>query len=175
MSLGSTSRLVPPIGLTRRISSLSPMSQVTRPNILHLDCRQRDGTVVVTPADQDRFALTVEEAVKACRAYEQASAFRHQFQILLRMLADWIGQHRDQVAEAYVTVRDAGLLFLVVKKVPQYDDALEDQLTELDLAVAQDPNLDLIRLSVLAVPPASQEAIDSFLASGFTLQYAHAQ
>jgi len=151
------------------------MSQATRPNILHLDYQQRDGTVVVVPADEDRFALTVEEAVKACRAYEQASAFRHQFQILLRELADWIGQHRNQVAEAYVTVRDAGLLFLVVKKSPEHDDTLEDQLTELDLAVAQDPNLNLIRLSVLAIPPVSHEGIDSFLAPGFTLQYTHAQ
>ncbi len=151
------------------------MTQATKPNILRLDYQEPGGTVLVVPADQDRFALTVEEAVKACRAYERAATFQRQFKILLRMLADWIREHRANVGEAYVTVRDAGLLFLVVKQSAAYDDTFEDELTQLDLAVAQDPNLDLIRLSVLAVPPASQEGVESFLAPGFTLQYAHAQ
>lgn len=135
----------------------------------------RDGIVVVTSDDEDRFAITVKEAIHACRVYQREEIFAHQFNILLKRLAIWLRTRQDEVADAFVTVRDNGLLFLVVRKSPHYDAGFEDDLTELDLEVAQDPNLDLIRLSVLAIPHASDDAIASFLVPGLTLEYPHAE
>jgi hypothetical protein len=143
------------------------------PNVIRLKS-EGGGHLIVVPEDQDRFVLTIEEAVKACRAYERTRSFENQFNILLRRLAHWIDEHRDLVRIGYLTVRDAGLLFLVVTKAAEYDRKLEDDLTDLDLEVANDPNLDLIRLSVLAIPPTGPEAIRSYLSPGFTLQYADA-
>jgi hypothetical protein len=37
---------------------------------------------------------------------------------------------------------------------------------ELDIAIAQDEEFNLIRLNILALPMASEESIDSFLVSG---------
>ena len=60
-------------------------------------------------------------------------------------------------------MRDAGLLFLVVLKEKPFNQKIEDSLTELDIAIAQDDDLDLIKLSVLALPKASKDSIESFL------------
>lgn len=137
--------------------------------------QDREGVVVVTPDDEDRFAITVGAAIQACHAFEQQKVFEHQFTIVLKRLAKWVQETQAEIAGAYVTVRDNGLLFLVVRKSPQYDACFEDKLTELDLEVANDPNLNLIRLSVLAIPEASDDAVASFWAPGHTLEYSHVE
>jgi hypothetical protein len=143
--------------------------------ILHLRYQERDGTLVVEPEDEDRFTITVEAAIKACRVFlEQARMFQSQFNHLHKRLATWLKQHNENVNRAYLTVRDADLLFLVVRDSRRYDDEFEDALTELDVSIACDPELDLIKLSVLAVPSASLDSIDSFLAPGKTLTYQNA-
>ena len=119
--------------------------------------------VVVTPEDQDRFALSVEDAIEACRAQEKRQQFQRQHDILIRQLSDWLHKHEENVDRAYVTTRDNGLLFLVVTRSIQMNPQLQDDLTELDLAIANDPCLDLIRLSVLAIPNASDSNVESFL------------
>lgn len=119
--------------------------------------------VVVTPENEDRFALTMDEAVKACRAWESHQRFERQFRILIDVLKEWVQRHHDRVSQAHVTIRDGGLLFLVVMRKSHHDETLDESLTELDIEIANDPDLDLIRLSVLAIPNASEDNIASFL------------
>jgi hypothetical protein len=125
---------------------------------------QADGQVLVQTSDEDRFMVTVDAAIRACRLYDKMTEFRSQFKRLIDKLREWVEARKDQIREALVTPYERGLLFLVVRRASEYDRDFEDELTELDLAVAHDEELGLIRLSVLGLPNASPEAIDSFLA-----------
>jgi hypothetical protein len=88
-----------------------------------------------------------------------------QLRKLVRRVTEWLDVHPEDVQEAYLTVRDSGLLFLIVRKTKPFNEALEDALTELDLEIANDETLDLIRFSGLVLPATSAESVKSFLAS----------
>lgn len=132
-----------------------------------IDLRHDDvqGRVRVTFPDKHVQIIAVENAVRACGAFAKATEFGVQFDDLLQKLATWSASRQTEIAESFLTARDGGLLFLVVLKSPGYSVAFEDQLTELDVAVANDPGFDLIRLGVLAIPPCSKEELPSFLGS----------
>lgn len=150
------------------------MALTTSPrSVSYLRYEDRNGSVVVTPEDNDRFMITVEAAIRACQAYHQQAVFQLQFKQTLQKLGEWLRAHQQDVGEAYVTVRDAGLLFLVVRRQAEYDSQFEDDLTDLDMQIAQDTELNLIRLSVFAIPPCSHEGVNSFLLKDY-LVYKHA-
>lgn len=139
---------------------------------LQLDYYADEGSqVIVTPQDEDRFLLSVQEAAEACRAGNKAILFKRQFGRLLKRLALWLGQYEEGVSRAFVTIRDAGLLFLVVQKTKAYDRDFENALTSLDIEIARDSNLDMVNLSVLALPSTSEDSYQSFAAPTFTLVY----
>ncbi len=142
---------------------------------LQLTYRGGPDRVVITPADEDRFVLSREEAIRACQAYAEKQRFASQFHLLLKTLARWLSEHEDQVKQAFLTERDKGLLFLVVQREPRYDEQLENDLTELDLQIAQDTDLRLIPLSVLAVPDAGQEVPLTFLSPQLRIQFIRGQ
>lgn len=127
--------------------------------------------VVVTPDDNDRYLLTVEQAILACNLMERVSGFQPRFEKMLSRLAAWLSDSRGAVDSAYVTIRDAGLLFLVVRKNTEYDREFEDALTELDLAVARDRDTSGITISMLALPKCSNASISGFLHPDYSLQY----
>lgn len=130
---------------------------------IQLDCSKR-GKVTVTPADQDRFVITIQEAVAACRDGKELLAYRRQFvDGLVPALKDWLASHRKKVRTAYLTVRDGGLLFLIVRKEAACDSELTDSLTELEANIAVNPHLGLIRMDALALPDVSDECLASFL------------
>lgn len=141
-------------------------SQSTKkPSVVRLDYRMEDTRVIVTPQDNDAFGLTVEQAVRACRLFgDEGIPFEGQFNLLLRRCALWLLDHKKYVSDAYMTARDAGLLFLVVRKQKEYDGKFEDDLTALDISIARDAELDLIRLSVLAMPAIPDDVLESLLA-----------
>ena len=107
--------------------------------------------------------MATADAARACGAYEQQQRFPAQFQELMARLCRWSQEHSADVGSAYITVRDGGLLFLVVRREAEYDRDFEDALTDLDAEIARDEDLDLVRLSVLALPHCPPESLDSFL------------
>ncbi len=139
---------------------------------IHLD-HADDAEVVVTTEAGDVFTLPLQAAIQACGSAEKVNLFRKQFGSMLGMLSTWLDANSAAVQQAFVTFRDAGLLFLVVRNASRFDDAFEDSLTDLDLAVAQDENLGLIELSVLALPKSSQESVAAFLSPTFSLKHQH--
>lgn len=130
-----------------------------RIELLHSQGGQR---VFVEPEDEDRFVITVQDAIKACRAYGRAADFQAQFKVLNNVLVKWIADRNDKIDHAYLTERDAGLLFVVVQKSEQIDPDFEDELTDLDLQIAHDSFLPMIKLSVIALPKCSKEQLGSF-------------
>jgi hypothetical protein len=131
--------------------------------------------VAVAPEDENRFVLSVQGAVRACNARAEFADFHKQYKYLLDKLASWIRANKKRVGLACVTQRDAGLLFLVVRKAKPYNREFADALTELDMEIARDENLNLIKLSVLALPKCSMHSIVSFLDPENTSVYRHAK
>jgi hypothetical protein len=139
-------------------------------SVVRLEWSLKDGDVVVTPCDQDRFILRRNRAIAILQQGAEVEKFGHQFNILLRTLAEWL-KNRSEISKAYLTDRDGALAFVVVRKVCRYDDAFEDIISELDYRVANDPDLDLIKMDIIALPLASDNAISSFINPGFSFQY----
>ena len=129
------------------------------------------GMVTVVTQDNHRFRVTVEAAIRACEALNHISDFQTQFSDLLDRLAAWVNEHESAIRLASVTVRDRGLLFLVVRKATSHDPHFDDDLTALDIEIAQNEAFDLIRLSVLSLPNSSVDALGSFVDPDNTLTY----
>ncbi len=128
--------------------------------------------VFVNPQDNDKFVLTAQDAVRACRAWDKGVQFGRQFEELLNHLSRWIEQNRVHISVAKLNVRQNDILFVVTQKVVERDDVLADQLTELDLEIATDQRFDLISLNVLSLPLVDSESAAAFLSSGEILTHA---
>ncbi|MEQ1891017.1 MAG: hypothetical protein ABL998_00605 [Planctomycetota bacterium] len=141
--------------------------------VIQLDASRRGGVVTVTPEDENRFNLRVEEAIAACQKWVDDRQARRRFDLLLTRLQDWVLQRGD-LRDAYLTMRDGGFVFLTVRKEATYDAKFEDELTTLDVELAHDQDL-RCEVDVLAMPPASDAALQSFLSPGLTLRFKSGQ
>ena len=146
-------------------------STAQRTSIILLD-ENAAGDVFVIPKDRDKFILTVEEAVRACRASAESIRFSDQFQSLLDKLAVWLHSHRERIKSAHLTIRESDILLLVMQRQTRFDQELVDALTELDLEIANSEAYDLIKLNTLSTPPVSTESAKAFLSSGHVYTYA---
>jgi hypothetical protein len=126
--------------------------------------------VTVIPRDQERFEVQKQRAIEGLQLAKQAEIFGAQLKFLLSRLANWSKAHESKVLRALLTLRDTRLMFLVVSRQVECDDDLEDDITRLDLKVAENSDLDLMRMNVLVLPPASDESIRSFVDRRFLVQ-----
>jgi hypothetical protein len=113
-------------------------------------------------ADGDRYSIPVELAVRTFRPFEPLVAYLDQLGKVLGKLQGWLEAHQDAVDRAYLTTREDRLHFVVVRKAVRHDEALSSELTDLDLAIAQDENLRMIELHVLTVSPVSDDGLRAF-------------
>lgn len=116
-------------------------------------------------AEAEQVAAMGGAAVRTCRAPGDRKQFDVQFHELIAVLRRWVELHREKLKSARLAARDVDLLFLVMQKETKFDPELADALSELDLQVANSPKLNLIDLEVLAVPPVSEDSIQSLLAA----------
>ncbi|HUS57243.1 MAG TPA: hypothetical protein VM141_01210 [Planctomycetota bacterium] len=140
---------------------------------IRLEWSERERSVHFIPEDQDQFALTVEEVMLACQAYERGKRARIQTNMkrLLNELGAWISDHQQKITEGILTKRDNGLFFLVIMAERRYDDELETELAKLDLAMANDDDLAIFQLSVLALPNCERSEYESFVDPTVYLTY----
>lgn len=131
-----------------------------------------DSPVMVIPRDEDKFCVTVEEAVKACRMVDAGYSFVRQVAELREVLANWIDSRRESIQSAYISFREAGILFVVAQTGTARDNNLADQLSDLDIEIANDERFDLLNVDVLSLPRCSQDSMTAFLASGNVATYA---
>jgi len=129
-----------------------------------------EGVVIVTPEDSDRFGVKLHRAIEVLQQADHADEFKRQFNLLLCVLAGWL-KDRSDIDRAFLTHRDGVLAFVVVRASCEYDDDFEDALSSLDFSVANDADLDRIKMDAITLPPASDSAIRSFLAPGFVIEY----
>jgi len=144
--------------------SVAQTSPRSRPLITLLD-ESMGRKVLVVSRSEDRFFMTAQEAVEACRAANDSARFSQQFNDLLDQLSKWIEANQAKIHRAQVAVRENDLLFLVTQASPAYDDDLMDSLSALDIDVANSDRFSLIRLNVLAIPRTPDEASTAFIAA----------
>jgi len=152
--------------------NLAP-KEASRPDVVHLDIRGKGKSVVVTPDDQDRFMLKVEKAIGACQLLMTIEAGMQRFSLLLKRLGEWVSKRTDSES-AWLSLRDGQMLFLVVRKSASYDPRFEDELSSLELEIANDADLGMIPMSTMAMPRASQEALCSFMDPSVAFHFAPA-
>ena len=128
--------------------------------------------IPVIPENRDQFVLTVEDAVRACKAYDNQLAFSNQFEHLLEELSQWIIERKDVMSSAHLSIRENGLRLIVVQKNVEYDRELAEALVDLDLHIANAEEYRLIDLDVMAVPHVSRDSLVAFLSSGQVFSYA---
>lgn len=138
---------------------------------IDLHFEDQDGQVRVVAPDKHVMIVPVRVVVEACRAFQDQIAFNDQFSELLDRLATWIVSHRDEVKLAFLTVHDAGLLFLVVQSSTEFNIDFEMALSDLSLEIANDSDFSLIRLAVHGLPDCSKDVYEAFLSSQMALRY----
>lgn len=145
------------------------------PLVIELNCEDDGAHVKVIPANKDVMMLTVRAAIAACRAYDEQLKFDDQFKQLLPTLGAWLGERRNRIVRGCLTVAETGLMFLVVLKDKHYDPEIEDELTELELAIANDSDFSLLRVGALAIPQLDDAAIQAFLDPDRAISYKNAK
>ncbi len=130
---------------------------------IQLDYWSMQGEMItVTPRDHDRFSMRMQVAIELLQKREKRDRVTGQISLLFRQLAAWL-KDRNDIQSAYVTLRDGELAFVVVHDSETYDAEFEDELSDLDIQIANDVDLPDIEMSVFSLPMVSDEALDSFL------------
>ena len=121
------------------------------------------GQVLINQLNGDRFVLSIQEVINASGAFSRQRDLSKQFDILFQKLGEWSSLRRDAIRSSHLTIRDSGFLFVVVQKGTAFDEPLSNDLTDLDLEIAENRDLDLISLDVLAIPNSSSESLAAFI------------
>src|SRR6185312_8519795 len=132
-------------------------------NCVELDWFDETEIVQVQPRHKPRFEVQKDTAIQILQAAKEADRFQKQFQLLLNSLALWANHRQPSVARAILTLQDGTLAFIVVQQSGKYDEELQDDLAELDFTIANDTDLDLIKLKTLLLPNVSGDGLWSFL------------
>lgn len=141
-------------------------------NVLQLDYRDENGIITVTPRNQDRFCIKIDKAIAALEGSQRTDRIRKQLNLLLNKIAGWLVT-QPKVAHAYLTYRDHRHLFVAIKDTPAYDSDFEDDISDLDLAIARDVDLDMLKVDCMSLPTANPDALASFFNEDYTLGFAH--
>lgn len=168
-------RMVGTVSPKRRRLSVSErrMCAATQEQVTRLNWSQADLRFVIEPQDEDRFVMTKEEVIEACRVYDKAKrgSFQVQFKNLINHLCAWSYARQGRLAHAFLTLRESRLLFLVVTKGTAYDDQFENELTALDIEIANSDAFSEISLSVQSLPNCGAHAYRSFCKPSVTIQF----
>jgi hypothetical protein len=136
----------------------------------------RDDDVVVHPPDDDVYVVTTKEAVEAIQQWaspynevvavlaDHLKTLKEQSESLLKKLHDWSKEHSDSIHRADFRVLSLDdFLFVVMQKNVPYNSDLCDELTDLDIEIANDADFGLITLNVLSIPRCSPDAAQAFI------------
>jgi hypothetical protein len=140
-------------------------------NVVEIDWYDDNDHIVVTPRSQLRFSIQKDRAIEALRIAKDSERFKLQFDLLLEKLGLWVKERTSRVSTGIVTLQDNSLVLIVVQANDRYDEQLQDDLAELDYTIAQDMDLDLIRLRTVMLPPVDNDSLGSFVDPRMVLQY----
>ncbi len=97
-----------------------------------------DGHIVVTPQDQDKFLISAERAIQACRETvqmdERITNFKEKF---LLPLNRWCAHHASRVAACYLPLPMSSLQAFVVNNSSKFDFELANEVAALERDLAR--------------------------------------
>ena len=147
-----------------------PMETQSGTVVLNID--RAEDRVLVRPEDNDLFTLRVKEAIEACKIFENLkSRFKEQLDSLKNRLGVWIEDHPDKIQHAILTLREDTFLFLVVMQQIQFDDDMEDDLSDLILEIASAPEYSAINFDAQVLPHCSEAYYQSFCNPSWVFTY----
>ncbi len=135
---------------------------------VEIDWFAEGDTVTVTPRDKMRFDIQKDRAIQILQIADKTGK---QLEFLVNRLAQWIQTRESEIASAYLTIQDGTLVFVVVREKVAYDEDFQDHLAELDFSIANDSELDEIKLKTLALPNVGVSALRSFLDQRLVLSF----
>jgi hypothetical protein len=121
-----------------------------------------DGFVVNTK-DGDRFVLSFDEMVGACKISENRKEFFSQFKDVFELLNSWLNRNADKIDRAYLSFPGDGIDFTVVQRSKALDRDLDESLIHLDIEIAANEKFHLVRLQILVLPMTSEESVLAFV------------
>lgn len=127
--------------------------------------------VQVIRLDGDRFVTTAQEAINFLSLAGRAVAFQQQLKELLNRIYQWADDRKQKIAAAYIVFGGDGITVVVVQRGVRFDFAFEEELTDLDIEVANNEAFQLLPFSTLLVPKVSDTVLKSFLSSGQIMQH----
>lgn len=136
--------------------------------VVQVNALDDDGIVTVTLSNEDRFSIRMRRAAEILQLGNRLDELTQQFKVLLNVLANWL-KDRTDISSAHITQRDGALACVVVRTVAEYDPDFEDALSDLDMEIANDPDLNLVRLRMVSLPCVSEDSLLSFLDPTFSL------
>lgn len=137
----------------------------TKPIQLRFDGK---GEVVVTPQDQDRFVMTVQVAVNACRAHNDQVVWREQFLHFAAAIHDWCKSRASKLRAAYLSVRGSGLAVFILTKEPTFDFEFNREVSALDLELMR--KFPRCPAELLQMPAVDEQELSGFLDVAGALQ-----
>jgi hypothetical protein len=140
-------------------------------NRVELDWYADNDVIHVTPKNQRRFDIQKDIAIEVLQKAHESQRFGQQFGLLLDRLAQWIKTQEERISHAIVTLQDGSLAFVVIQKSGKYDEQFQDDLADVDLEIANDPDLDLIQLKTIVLPSVAGDSLQSFIDKRMVLTY----
>ena len=119
--------------------------------------------ISVLSEDLDRFSVKKDRAIQVLQADHRREIVEKQFNLIFQIMRKWLPGFKSQIDRAYVTTKNGCLFIVVVSSQAQYDEKLQDAVSDIEYTMSNDVNLDLIRIESIVLPLTSDEALASFM------------
>lgn len=127
-------------------------------------CHEDDVTgVVVETNEEDRFVLSLQDAIQACRSIEKANEYLSQLSGVFRRLTTWLNERPEKIDRAYLSLSGDGLDFTIVQRSNRFDPEIDEPLVDLDISIAKSEEFNLITLDVMSLPYCDEDNVLSFV------------
>jgi len=131
--------------------------------LIRLSAKESPNDEVLLETDNDdRFFMKIHEITEACSLYSNKVVRSGPVKFLLKTLLKWLRVQRG-IDKAFVTYRDLKLRLIVIKKNAHLDEHLLDSLADLDIMIANDPDLAMLPFDSIALPCVEDQEIATFL------------
>lgn len=118
-----------------------------------------DGQVLVDPKDENRFFLSAEKAIEACKQAVRTDAriqgYKSEF---LTPLHEWCLEHASHVRACYITVSANCLQVFVVTHDKKFDFDFAKKVSALELKFAEK-----WEISIMQLPNSEAESLAAFI------------
>ncbi|MCG8408852.1 MAG: hypothetical protein MI923_26910 [Phycisphaerales bacterium] len=137
------------------------MTERTKNKTPHVLDARDERSVLISPENEDRFVLSCKETIQAVQSGLGEIAFQAELKELIKHISEWVTKRIESLHACYLASRDGDLVVFSVPKSDQYDNLLADELTELDVELAE--KFQYWRCQVVQIPGKSSTELAAFL------------